>query len=159
MMPEDVAPVALIESRILLVHGQRVLLDSDLAALYQVLTKNLNLAVPRNSCRFPEDFMFQLTPEETESLRLQIATSNVGRGGRRYRPYVFTEHGVAMLSSVLGSERAVQVNISPLLAHEHSRHSSQHDGPLPGPLHSRPTLTRCSPTPWPLPWRTPPLTR
>jgi hypothetical protein len=111
-MPEDVAPVAVIESRILVVRGQRVLLDSDLAALYQVLTKNLNLAVRRNLSRFPEDFMFQLTPEEIESLRLQIATSNVGRGGRRYRPYVFTEQGVAMLSSVLGSERAVQVNIT-----------------------------------------------
>lgn len=77
------------------------MLDSDLAALYQVLTKNLNLAVRRNFGRFPEDFMFQLTAGETDSLRLQIATSKPGRGGRRYRPYVFTELGVAMLSSVL----------------------------------------------------------
>jgi hypothetical protein len=79
------------------------MLDSDLAELYQVLTKNLNLAVRRNSNRFPEDLMFQLTAEEAESLRLQTATSNVGRGGRRYPPYVFTELGVAMLSSVLNS--------------------------------------------------------
>jgi len=108
----DAVTVPVIESRILIIRGHKVMLDSDLAALYQVLTKNLNLAVRRNLSRFPEDFMFQLTPEETESLRLQIATSNAGRGGRRYRPYVFTEQGVAMLSSVLGSERAVQVNIT-----------------------------------------------
>jgi phage regulator Rha-like protein len=87
------------------------MLDSDLAALYHVLTKNLNLAVRRNSNRFPEDFMFQLTTEEAESLRLQIETSKLGRGGRRYLPYAFTEHGVAMLASVLSSERAVQMNI------------------------------------------------
>ena len=91
-------PLELIERRIYLIRGQKVMLDSDLAALYRVLTKNLNLAVRRNSRRFPEDFMFQLTKEEAESLRLQFATSNVGRGGRRYLPYAFTEHGVAMLS-------------------------------------------------------------
>ena len=88
------------------------MIDSDLADLYQVLTKNLNLAVRRNLDRFPEDFMFQLTAEEAESLRLQIATSNEGRGGRRYLPYAFTEQGVAMLSSVLNSKRAIQVNIA-----------------------------------------------
>ena len=104
-------PVAMIERRIYFIRGQKVMLDSDLADLYQVLTKNLNLAVRRNIGRFPEDFMFQLTPEEYENLRLQFATSNVGRGGRRYLPYAFTEHGVAMLSSVLNSERAVQMNI------------------------------------------------
>jgi hypothetical protein len=87
------------------------MLDSDLAGLYQVETKNLNKAVKRNLERFPEDFMWQLTNEEVDSLRLQIGTSNVGRGGRRYLPYVFTEQGVAMLSSVLKSKRAVQVNI------------------------------------------------
>ncbi len=76
-----------------------------------MLTKNLNLAVRRNSNRFPVDFMFQLTKEEAEGLRLQIATSKTGRGGRRYLPYAFTEHGVAMLSSVLTSKRAVQMNI------------------------------------------------
>ncbi len=105
-------PVEMVERRIYLIRGQKVMLDADLADLYQVLTKNLNLAVRRNSNRFPEDFMFQLTKEETESLRLQIATSNATRGGRRYLPHVFTELGVAMLSSVLKSERAVQINIT-----------------------------------------------
>ncbi len=88
------------------------MLDSDLADLYQVPTKRLNEAVKRNLSRFPDDFMLQLTPEETDSLRSQIATSSQGRGGRRYLPYAFTEQGVAMLSSVLNSERAVQVNIA-----------------------------------------------
>lgn len=105
-------PVELIERRIYLIRGHKVMLDADLAELYQVLTKNLNLAVRRNKGRFPVDFMFQLNEREAESLRLQIATSNVGRGGRRYLPYAFTEQGVAMLSSVLSSERAVQVNIA-----------------------------------------------
>jgi phage regulator Rha-like protein len=105
-------PVQLIERRIYLIRGHKVMLDADLAELYQVLTKNLNLAVRRNQNRFPEDFMFQLTTDETESLRLQIATSNKGRGGRRYLPYAFTQEGVAMLSSVLNSDRAIQVNIA-----------------------------------------------
>ena len=87
------------------------MLDGDLADLYQVMTKNLNLAVRRNSDRFPADFMFQLTDEEVRSLRLQIATSK-GRGGRRYLPYVFTEQGIAMLSSILRSKRAIAVNIA-----------------------------------------------
>lgn len=101
----------LIERRIYLIRGQKVMLDSDLAELYQVLTKNLNLAVRRNIARFPEDFMFQLTDAEAADLRLQIATSSGGYGGRRYLPYAFTEQGVAMLSSVLRSARAVQMNI------------------------------------------------
>jgi hypothetical protein len=105
-------PVELVERRIYIIRNQKVMLDADLAELYQVATKNLNLAVRRNPDRFPEDFMFQLTKEEAESLRLQFATSNAGRGGRRYLPYAFTEHGVAMLSSVLGSKRAVQMNIT-----------------------------------------------
>ena len=102
-----------IEQSIYWIRGQKVMLDSDLAVLYGVTTGNLNLAVRRNSNRFPEDFMFQLTPEETNCLLLQIAISKrgEGRGGRRSPPFAFTEHGVAMLSSVLGSERAVQVNI------------------------------------------------
>lgn len=86
--------------------------DSDLAELYGVLTKNLNKAVQRNLSRFPKDFMFQLTTEEMESLRFQIGTSKSGRGGRRYLPFVFTEGGVAMLSSVLTSDEAARVNIS-----------------------------------------------
>jgi phage regulator Rha-like protein len=104
-------PVALVERKIYFIRGQKVMRDSDLAHLYQVQTKALNLAVKRNLTRFPDDFMFRLTKAEDESLRFQSETSNVGRGGRRYLPYVFTEHGVAMLSSVLGSERAVQMNI------------------------------------------------
>jgi hypothetical protein len=108
---EILVPEELIERRIYLIRGRKVMLDADLATLYQVATKALNQAVRRNSERFPEDFMFQLTPEEAEALRSQFVTSNIGRGGRRYLPYVFTEHGVGMLSSVLSSPRAVQMNI------------------------------------------------
>ena len=104
-------PVEIIERRIYLIRGQKVMLDSDLAEIYQVPTKSLNLAVRRNTERFPGDFMFQLSKEEFENLRFQIATSSSGYGGRRYQPYAFTEHGVAMLSSVLKSKRAVQMNI------------------------------------------------
>jgi hypothetical protein len=105
-------PVELIERRIYLIRGHKVMLDADLAELYQVGTKVFNQGVKRNRDRFPEDFMFQLSLEEADSLRSQIVTSNVGPGGRRYLPYAFTEQGVAMLSSVLKSERAVQVNIA-----------------------------------------------
>ena len=87
------------------------MLDHDLASLYRVETKVLTRAVKRNLRRFPLDFMFQLTAEEADLLRCQIGTSNKGRGGRRYLPYVFTEQGVAMLSSVLNSERSILVNI------------------------------------------------
>lgn len=92
------------------------MLDSDLATLYGVETKNVNKAVNRNLSRFPGDFMFQLTAEEAGSLRFQIGTSKTGQGGRRYQPYVFTEHGVAMLSSVLRSDRAIDVNIAVMRA-------------------------------------------
>jgi hypothetical protein len=104
-------PVELVERRIYLIRGQKVMLDSDLAELYQVTTGNLNLAVRRNNMRFPEDFMFQIEKEEADALLLQIARANTGRGGRQTPPYAFTELGVAMLSSVLNSERAVQMNI------------------------------------------------
>ncbi len=87
-------------------------MDSDLAELYGVKTKTLNQAVKRNFARFPTDFMFQLSPEEVENLRSHFVTSSLGYGGRRYQPYAFTEHGVAMLSSVLKSEQAIQVNIA-----------------------------------------------
>ena len=98
---------------VLPIRGHKVMLDSDLAALYQVETKNLNKAVQRNIERFPEDFMFQLTKQEAERLRFQTGTLKAGRGHhRKYLPYVFTEQGIAMLSSVLRSERAVQVNIA-----------------------------------------------
>src|SRR5262245_27710777 len=99
------------ERKILLLRGERVMLDEDLAALYGVETKLLTRAVRRNRMRFPPDFMFQLTPEEHAALRIPFGTSKPGRGGRSYRPYAFTEHGVAMLSSVLRSPRAVQVSI------------------------------------------------
>ena len=106
-------PVQLIERRIYMIRGHKVMLDSDLADLYQVETFRLNEGVKRNTKRFPEDFMFQLTKEEDESLRSQIAMLKTGRGQhRKYLPYVFTEQGVAMLSSVLNSDRAVQVNIA-----------------------------------------------
>jgi hypothetical protein len=108
--PKSVA--ARIEARIHVIRGQRVMLDVDLAALYGVETKALNQAVQRNRGRFPPDFMFRLTAEEIANLRSQIATSSSGRhGGRRYPPYAFTEQGVAMLSSVLNSERAIAANI------------------------------------------------
>jgi hypothetical protein len=100
-----------IERAIQIVRGQRVLLDSDLAQFYGVQTKVLNQAVKRNVERFPADFAFQITAQEVAALRSQIVTSNVGRGGHRYRPWVFTEHGVAMLSSVLRSPTAVRVNV------------------------------------------------
>lgn len=117
-----------IQNRIYEVRGQRVMLDRDLAELYEVETKALNLAVKRNAARFPEDFMFQLSTGEWESLRFQIETSNAGdprpqdealklvsaggRGGTRYLPYAFTEQGVAMLSGILRSERAISMNIA-----------------------------------------------
>jgi hypothetical protein len=98
-------------SSILVIRGQKVMLDADLAALYAVETKVLNQSVRRNIDRFPVDFMFQLTQAEMECLRSQTVTLKTGRGGRRTPPYAFTEQGVAMLSSVLKSSRAIQVNI------------------------------------------------
>lgn len=102
-----------IERAILLLRGEKVMLDADLAALYGVATRVLVQAVKRNAERFPPDFMFQLTREEVNLLRSQIVISKIGdpRGGRRYPPYAFTEQGVAMLSSVLNSPRAIAVNI------------------------------------------------
>ena len=106
-----VIPAERIERSILLIRGHKVMLDSDLADLYSVETRVLVQAVRRNQERFPEDFMFQLTKEEFDHLKSQTVTSSSGWGGRRYPPYAFTEQGVAMLSSVLRSQRAVQVNI------------------------------------------------
>jgi hypothetical protein len=102
----------IIEKMIYVIRDQKVMLDKDLAELYEVETKVLNQAVKRNISRFPNDFMFQLTTEECENLRSQIVTSSFIYGGRRYMPYVFTENGVAMLSSVLKSEKAIQINVS-----------------------------------------------
>jgi len=103
--------VSRIEQKIYVVRGQRVMLDADLAGLYGVKTKILNKAVKRNLDRFPEDFMFQLNNQELEHLRFQNGTSKTGRGGTRYLPYAFTEQGVAMLSGVLTSPRAIKVNV------------------------------------------------
>lgn len=115
---QAVIPLERIESRIFFVRRQKILLDEDLAALYEVEVKALNRAVKRNIERFPADFMFQLDADELASLRCQSGASNLGsptvapsRGGRRYLPYAFTEQGVAMLSSVLRSPRAVLVNV------------------------------------------------
>lgn len=104
-------PARIIDRRIYFIRNQKVMLDSDLAELYQVETKALNRAVKRNPDRFPEDFMFQITKEESKNLRFQFGTSSSEYGGRRYLPYAFTEHGVAMLSAVLNSERAVRMSI------------------------------------------------
>ncbi|HOW43218.1 MAG TPA: ORF6N domain-containing protein [Candidatus Omnitrophota bacterium] len=109
-MNEGKFSVEAVAARILVVRGKRVLIDRDLAQLYGVATMRLNEQVKRNRNRFPDDFMFQMTQEEAINLKSQFAMSSWG--GRRHLPYVFTEQGVAMLSSVLRSERAVQVNIA-----------------------------------------------
>jgi hypothetical protein len=132
-MSRTVSTVHQIEKAILMIRGHRVLLDEDLAKLYGVETGALNRAVKRNDFRFPEDFMFRLTSKEsanvwvdsaavmTTGLRCQIGISK-SRGGRRYQPYAFTEQGVAMLSSVLNSRRAVEVNIEIMRAFVRMRH-------------------------------------
>src|SRR5438132_9406726 len=110
-MSKEVIPIQQIAQSIYLIRGQRVMLSQDLAILYGVAVKVLNQAVKRNAVRFPTDFVFQLQPEELANLKSQFVTSSWG-GLRRARPYAFTEQGVAMLSSVLKSKRAVQVNIA-----------------------------------------------
>ncbi len=100
-----------IEKAILLLRGEKVMLDADLADLYGVSTKRLNEQVKRNRHRFPEDFMFQLNQTESEVLRSQFATSKTGRGGRRYFPFAFTEHGAIMLAAVLNTTRAIEVSV------------------------------------------------
>jgi len=110
---KEIVPIEKIERKIYVVRGRKVMLDSDLAELYGVPVKVLNQAVKRNSERFPEDFMFRLTKKEYDFLRSQIVTLKTGRGKhRKFLPNVFTEQGVAMLSSVLRSERAIKVNIA-----------------------------------------------
>ena len=106
---KSIIPDEIISNKIYLIRNQKVMIDRDLAELYRVETKRLKESVKRNSERFPEDFMFELTKEEFENLRSQFATSSWG--GTRYLPSVFTEQGVAMLSSVLNSDRAIAVNI------------------------------------------------
>jgi phage regulator Rha-like protein len=100
-----------VESRIVVLREQRVILDTDLAELYGVPVKRLNEQVKRNQERFPADFMFRLSAEESDALRSQSATSKTGRGGRRYAPYAFTEHGAIMAATVLNSERAVEMSV------------------------------------------------
>ena len=111
-MPKPQSALAIpVESRILVLRDHKVILDTDLAELYGVSVKRLNEQVKRNEERFPADFMFQLTLTEHEALRSQFATSHMGRGGRRYPPYAFTEHGAIMAATVLNSERAVEMSV------------------------------------------------
>ena len=135
----QIAPTdaANIEPLIHTVRGQQVMLDRDLAWLYEVETKNLNRAASRNADRFPADFRFQLTKEEDEALRCQIGTSNAGegRGGRRYLPYAYTEQGIAMLSGVLRREVAVQTSISIMRAFVAMRHLLAENAALLERLH------------------------
>jgi len=114
--------LTLIQKMIYEIHGEKVMLDSDLAVLYEVETSNLNKAVKRNIERFPGDFMFQLTKDEWEDLIFQIGITSFQHGGRRFMPYVFTEQGVAMLASVLNSRKAIDVNISIMRAFVKLRH-------------------------------------
>jgi hypothetical protein len=107
----DLIPTERIEQAIFLIRGQKVMLDVDLAKLYGVTAGRLNEAVKRNSERFPADFMFQLTFHELRRLRSQIAISKKGRGGRRYLPYAFTEHGAIMAANVLNSHRAIEASV------------------------------------------------
>ena len=118
----DENQVMSIQNLIYEIRGQKVMLDSDLAKLYEIETGALNRAVKRNFERFPKFFMFQLTEDELNSLKCQIGISNEGKGGRRYMPYVFTEHGVLMLSSVLNSKKAISVNIEIMVTFIKMRH-------------------------------------
>ncbi len=111
MSKSELIPEEVITSKIYLIRNQKIMLDKDLAELYEVETKVLKQAVRRNIKRFPEDFMFELTKEEYDTLRSQIVTSSSNWGGARYLPMAFTEQGVAMLSSVLRSDKAIEVNI------------------------------------------------
>jgi len=108
---KQLVPVELIENKIFLIRGQKVMLDKDLAELYGIPTFRFNEAVKRNLKRFPDDFMFQLTAAEAAALTSQIAISKTGRGGRRTRPYAFTEHGAVMAANILHSDRAVQMSV------------------------------------------------
>jgi ORF6N domain len=122
LLPQELA------GRIQVIRGQRVLLDADLARLYEVETKRFNEQIRRNPARFPPDFMFSLTPQEFAGLRSQIATSN--RGGRRYLPMVFTEHGAIMAASVLNSERAVEMSVFVVRAFVQLREALMRDNAL-----------------------------
>ncbi len=112
-----------VSSKILVLRNQKVILDTDLAELYGVPVKHLNQQVKRNSHRFPSDFLFTLTKAESESLRSQFVTSNGSRGGRRYLPYAFTEHGAIMAATVLNSKRAIEMSIFVVRAFVGMRHA------------------------------------
>jgi hypothetical protein len=107
----ELIPLQRIQNTILMIRGQKVMLDNDLAELYRVETKQLVRAMKRNLDRFPLDFMFRLSKEEFANLRYHFGTSKIGRGGRRYPPYAFTEHGAIMLASVLNSPKAVEASV------------------------------------------------
>ncbi len=107
---QNASVIRLVEPQILIVRSHKIILDANLAELYSVTVKRLNEQVKRNATRFPEDFMFRLTPEETKSLRSQFATSRA-HGGRRYLPYAFTEHGAIMAASVLNSRKAIEMSL------------------------------------------------
>lgn len=113
---DDLLPAEQIQNRILMLKGQRVLLDADLASLYCVTTKQLNQQVKRNPNRFPLAFCFQLTADESHALRSHFVTSKIGRGGRRYHPYAFTEHGALMAANVLSSQRAIAMSVQVIQA-------------------------------------------
>jgi phage regulator Rha-like protein len=133
--------ITVIQQRIYEVRGQKVMLDFDLAELYDVETKRLKEAVRRNKVRFPVDFMFQLTKKEFDSLRSQIATSNK-RGGTRYMPFAFTEQGVGMLSAVLNSGKAVQMHIAIVRAFVALKEFALNYKDLAGQIHAiRKTVT------------------
>lgn len=110
-IPKSAIVVEALSHQIYVIRGQKIMLDADLAELYGVTTKRFNEQVKRNLDRFPPDFMFQLDDEEHAALRSQIATSNIGRGGRRYPPYAFTEHGAIMAATVLNSAKAIEMSV------------------------------------------------
>jgi hypothetical protein len=126
--------LARIEARIRKIRGQQVMLDADLAQAYGVPTRVLNQAVRRNQRRFPEDFAFQLDPEEYAALRSQTVISNIGRGGRRHAPWAFTEHGAIMAASVLSSSRAVQTSVFVVRAFVHIRDTARRNAGLAAQL-------------------------
>lgn len=119
---QELIPIEVIENKILIIRGQKVMLDSDLAQLYNVETRIINRNVKRNINRFPADFMFQLTDSEWKKLKSHFGISKEAKGGRRFLPYVFTEHGVLMLSNVLNSERAINVSIQIIRVFDKLKH-------------------------------------
>ena len=133
-MPKNTGLTLPVESRILHIRDHKVILDTDLAELYGVSVKRLNEQVKRNRERFPADFLFQLTAKEHESLRSQNATSKPGRGGRRFHPYAFTEHGAIMAATVLNSKRAIEMSVFVVRAFVRLRESMATNRKIAGKL-------------------------